>query len=205
MFNRQFHGIVQKMLRFKKHSLLKIVSVISLFFALTISLLAPPAYAKTPTPSPCTQVQHGLGDCGDQGGGQATAAPSPTATDDCKFQGLCSECSNADVKGCVCTASNGSVDECGGDAAAASSCGKDSCDLVGKYLDPLINLLSGLVGIAVVISIILGGVQYTTSAGDPQKAAKAKSRITTSIIAMISFMFLYAFLQFLIPGGILHP
>jgi hypothetical protein len=125
-----------------------------------------------------------------------------STSDNCKFEGLCTSCQTAGASGCACT-QNGQ-DACGGDQAS-SSCGQKACDLVDKYLNPFINLLSSLVGIAVVLSIILGGIQYTTSGGDPQKAAKAKGRITNSIVAMIAFMFLYAFLQFLIPGGILHP
>jgi uncharacterized membrane protein YsdA (DUF1294 family) len=76
---------------------------------------------------------------------------------------------------------------------------------VSKYLNPAIQTASGLVGIVVVLSIILGAIQYITSEGDPQKASKAKGRITNSILALIAFFFLYALLQFLIPGGILHP
>jgi hypothetical protein len=87
---------------------------------------------------------------------------------------------------------------------AANGCGS-GCDIVTKYLNPAINTLSGIVGILAVLSIILGAIQYITSEGDPQKAAKAKARITNTILGLIAFFFLYALLQFLIPGGILHP
>jgi hypothetical protein len=52
------------------------------------------------------------------------------------------------------------------------------------------------------ISLIMGGVQYSSSNGDPQKITAAKNRISTTIIALVAYMFLFAFLQFLIPGGI---
>ena len=65
-----------------------------------------------------------------------------------------------------------------------------------------INILSGLVGIIIVISIVFAGIQYTISSGDPQKVAAAKSRIFTSIFAFLAFIFLYAFLQYLVPGGV---
>jgi hypothetical protein len=61
-----------------------------------------------------------------------------------------------------------------------------------------------MVGIIVVISLIMGGIEYSTSEGDPQKSAKAKRRITNTLIALIAFFFLYAFLQFLIPNGVFH-
>lgn len=70
-------------------------------------------------------------------------------------------------------------------------------------LSQAINILSGIVGIVVVVSIVVGGIQYTTSSGDPQKVAAAKSRIFNSVFALVAFIFTYAFLQYLVPGGVL--
>ncbi len=83
----------------------------------------------------------------------------------------------------------------------AISCSSNNCDLIAKYVNPAINLFSVLFGLIAVISIILGGISYTTSEGDPQKASKAKSRIMNTIIAVVAYIFLFAFLQFLVPGG----
>lgn len=80
----------------------------------------------------------------------------------------------------------------------ASSC------LFGKYINPLVQLLSALVGIAVVISIIYGGIQYVTSAGDPQRAEAGKKRIIESLVGLAAFMLLFAFIQYVLPGGILN-
>jgi hypothetical protein len=87
----------------------------------------------------------------------------------------------------------------------ALKCGTTSskqCDFVAKYVNPAIALLSVAFGLFATISIILGGIAFATSAGDPQKASKAKARITNTVIAVVAYMFLYAFLQFLIPGGL---
>jgi hypothetical protein len=85
---------------------------------------------------------------------------------------------------------------------AINGCDNDNCDFVGRYINPAINMLSGAFGIIVVISLILGGIQYTTSAGDPQKVAQAKKRIINTVVALVAFFFLFGFLQFLIPGGL---
>jgi hypothetical protein len=74
---------------------------------------------------------------------------------------------------------------------------------ITKYLNPLINLLSAFIGIAIVISIIVAGIQYSSSAGDPGKAAAARDRITASVSGLAAFIFLFAFLQWVIPGGLL--
>ena len=84
-----------------------------------------------------------------------------------------------------------------------SSCTSISkCDLITQYVNPMINFLSALVGVAVVISIVIGGIQYSSSAGDPSKASAAKARIRNAIIALIVFVLLYAMINFLIPGGL---
>lgn len=85
----------------------------------------------------------------------------------------------------------------GGNCASATN-----CDLMSKYINPAIRLLSALVGIAVTISIIYGGIEYSSSGGDPQKAAAGKSRIVNALIALLAYLFLGAILNFIIPGGI---
>jgi hypothetical protein len=79
----------------------------------------------------------------------------------------------------------------------------NDCGLVKKYVNPLINFLSALVGMAVAFSIIWGAIQFSSSAGDPQKTAAAKDRILKALVALVTYVFLYAFLQWLMPGGII--
>jgi hypothetical protein len=86
----------------------------------------------------------------------------------------------------------------------AIKCGKKNCDFVGKYINPAIELFSLIFGLVAVISLILGGIQYSTSEGDPQKAAAAKKRIFNTVLAVVAYLFLYAFLQFLVPGGLFN-
>lgn len=86
----------------------------------------------------------------------------------------------------------------------ALACSQSNCDLVATYVNPLINLLSVVFGLIAVVSIILGGIQYSSSEGDPQKAAKAKDRISNTIFAIFAYALLYGFLQFLVPGGFLQ-
>jgi hypothetical protein len=81
-------------------------------------------------------------------------------------------------------------------------CSEDGCDLIATYVNPLINLLSAVFGLIAVASLIMGGIQYTASEGDPQKISKAKSRLTNTVIAVFAYAVLYGFLQFLVPGGL---
>jgi hypothetical protein len=89
---------------------------------------------------------------------------------------------------------------------AVMCCPKNATDrtscLVLKYVDPAVKLLAALAGIAVVAGIMIAGMQYASSQGDPQKTAAAKGRITKSLTALFVFFFLYSMLQFLSPGGL---
>lgn len=99
----------------------------------------------------------------------------------------------------VCTSSTPPTTPC---QDPAISCTSGNCDLITEYLAPAINVFSASFAVIAVISLILGGINYTTSEGDPQKVARAKVRIRNTIFAVVAYMFLYAFLQFLVPGGI---
>lgn len=87
------------------------------------------------------------------------------------------------------------------DPAVGQNCTNTNCNIFIRYLNPAINLGAILAGLAVVIGIIIGGIQYATSGGDPQKAATGKGHVKKAVIALIGFFFLYAFLRFLIPGN----
>lgn len=66
----------------------------------------------------------------------------------------------------------------------------------------IVDFLSALVGIIVTGVIILGGIQYTLAGGNPSALTAARQRITNGLIALFVFLFIFAFLQWLIPGGI---
>ncbi len=98
------------------------------------------------------------------------------------------------------------VNQSGGginDPALEAVCNEDGCELIQKYVNPFINLMTVLVGIAVVIGIIVGGIQVATSAGDPQKAASGKDHIRNAMIAIVAYLLLFSGLQFILPGGFL--
>jgi len=97
-----------------------------------------------------------------------------------------------------------SVDICGNPGNANSQSNPDSsCNkFVENYLNPAIIVLTSLIGIAAVLSIILAGIQYSASADDPGAVTKAKQRIFNTILGLVAYLFLLAFLNYLIPGGI---
>ena len=94
--------------------------------------------------------------------------------------------------------------EYGGGAAIADCSYSSGCDLVAKYVNPLIDLMSIVFGLIATGSLILGAINYITSEGDPQKSSEAKNRMTNTVFAILAYAFLYGFLQFLVPGGVFN-
>lgn len=68
----------------------------------------------------------------------------------------------------------------------------------------IIRVLSAGVGLVIVGSIVVGGIQYSASRGDPQATALAIGRIRSSLLALMIFIFAYAILNFIIPNGFLN-
>lgn len=105
----------------------------------------------------------------------------------------------------------------GGDGATGSSNTATGCDnvkttlidctdheggpIVGMLVQ-LINFLAVGVGIAVVGGIIWGGITYASSNGDASKIQQGKTIIINAIVGLLLFFFMYAFLNYLVPGGL---
>lgn len=74
--------------------------------------------------------------------------------------------------------------------------------VIVAYLKRILQFLSGGVGIVVLLMMTIAGVQYITAAGQPEQVKAAKNRIQNAITALVLFLIAFAFLNFIIPGGI---
>jgi hypothetical protein len=79
--------------------------------------------------------------------------------------------------------------------------GGERC-FVTVYVDPFVKVLAGLVAVFVTLSIIIAGIQYSAAADDASKVGAAKNRIRNALIALLAYIFLLAFVRYLLPGGI---
>lgn len=75
--------------------------------------------------------------------------------------------------------------------------------IIIEYLVTGINLLSALAGMAIIGSIMMAGYQYMTAKDNSGQVDAARKRITWAMIALGIFIFMYAALNYLVPGGIL--
>lgn len=78
------------------------------------------------------------------------------------------------------------------------------CDLVARYLNPLILVATIVVGLIVAIAIVTGGIQYATARDNPQAISAAKTRIAGALVGFLAYSLLWAFLQWIVPGGFLN-
>ena len=86
--------------------------------------------------------------------------------------------------------------DCKEDVLTSQNCG------IVAYVVMFTRLLSGLVGIVVVIMIAVGGIQYATARDDPQAVSAARTRIRNAVLALVFYLVGIAFLQWLVPGGV---
>lgn len=69
-----------------------------------------------------------------------------------------------------------------------------------KTLNTIINVALGVIGFLAVVMIIVGGVMYTTSAGDAAKVTKAKNTIMYGIVGLVIALLAYAIVNFVLAN-----
>ena len=72
-------------------------------------------------------------------------------------------------------------------------------DLKGSVIN-VINAIIAVLGLVAVVVIILGGVQYMTSAGDSGKVKKAKDTILYGVIGLVVCVIAAAIVNFVITN-----
>lgn len=93
-----------------------------------------------------------------------------------------------------------SVQECTPSKTDPNSCLKDNG--IYLWLEYFINLFVIIVVVGSAVMIAYAGVEYVTSAGNPERVKSSRDKIRSVIIGMLTLVFLSAFLEWLIPGGV---
>jgi len=68
------------------------------------------------------------------------------------------------------------------------------------YLNIIINVVLGVIGVVAVAMIIIGGIQYTTSSGDAAKAQKAQKTIIFSVVGLVIALLAFAIVNFVLTN-----
>lgn len=77
-------------------------------------------------------------------------------------------------------------------------------DLMDKS-NKIINVIVGIVGIVSVAVIVIGGIMYATSQGDPQKAKTAQHAILYGIVGLVVALLAFAIVNFVLSSVFTNP
>ena len=101
------------------------------------------------------------------------------------------------------TTPNGNNGKSGGSPADAKTAILPSDWKIEDILNMVLVVVTTGVGIAAVGSIVFAGVLYITARDNAAQVSKAKTMIMNTIIGIIAYILMWAFLEWIIPGGIL--
>lgn len=90
---------------------------------------------------------------------------------------------------------------CGGVNTALIEC-ESGENGVWAIIGTVLDVMLVAIGAAALIGIIISGIQYMTSSGNPAAMTKAKNRIVQVVIGVAALVLMWAFMQWIIPGGI---
>lgn len=76
--------------------------------------------------------------------------------------------------------------------------GNNNEDKLMSTIGNVLNTIYGLIAIIAVVMIVIAGVKYMTSQGDPGKVAGAKNTIMYAIIGLIIVIFAFAITNFVL-------
>ncbi len=82
----------------------------------------------------------------------------------------------------------------GNDSAPCKAQDDDIAALLGN----VINLLLFISGVIAVLVIVIGGIRYITSDGDPAAASKAKNTIIYALVGLVIAIMSYSIVNFVI-------
>ena len=87
------------------------------------------------------------------------------------------------------------------EALAAAGCPTGEEDAkIGDVAKNIINVVVTVLGLVAVLFVVIGGVNYTTSQGDPQKTKKARDTFLYAILGVILAVLAYTIVNFVISG-----
>lgn len=97
----------------------------------------------------------------------------------------------------------------GADEPESQACegGGDDCDInnlsLVRRLNWLVNFLALIVLPIITIMMVIAGIQYSSSQGNPQGQQAAKNKLKNLVVSVVAFIFIWTLLEWLIPGGII--
>lgn len=86
------------------------------------------------------------------------------------------------------------------DAEGSDSTGANNPIMV--WIGFFVNVLSVVIVAGAAVMMAVAGLQYMTARDKAESVKAAKDKMTSVILGLIAYFFLFAFVQWLVPGGI---
>ncbi|RYD94776.1 MAG: hypothetical protein EOP54_16905 [Sphingobacteriales bacterium] len=102
-------------------------------------------------------------------------------------------------------ANNGSGGECGGAQTSILTCSGTGQTAIIEILVVILQIMTVGVGILAVGGIVYGAILYASAQDNAGQTKKAVEVITNTVIGLLLYLFMYAILNLLIPGGVFNP
>lgn len=90
----------------------------------------------------------------------------------------------------------------GGHITNVLPCDPNGQGSVWNLLAIVVNFMAAGVGVAVLIGIIFGAFLYASAGGNADQTKRGIGYVRNAVIALVLFIFMYAIINFLIPGGL---
>lgn len=92
---------------------------------------------------------------------------------------------------------------CGGqDNTSIINCNEKDGNAIWSLLLIVVNVMAGLVGVAAIGGFVYAAILYTSAGDKSAQVTKAKETLANVVLGLVLFALMWAFLQFLIPGGV---
>ena len=82
----------------------------------------------------------------------------------------------------------------------ANGCSGDATNDLSNAITSIVNAVIGVIGLVATIFILVGAINYMTSAGDAGKIEKAKKTILWAAIGLVIAALTFAIVNFVIAG-----
>jgi hypothetical protein len=79
---------------------------------------------------------------------------------------------------------------------------KTTDNIIIDTIITIFNWASVGVGLVVIAIIVVGAIQYMTAAGSQERSKKGMEMIRNAVLALILYLVMWAFLNYLVPGGL---
>jgi hypothetical protein len=91
------------------------------------------------------------------------------------------------------------ADKCGttdvGTPGLSALCGNGSGSDIYMLIQGIANWVLGLIAVAAVLVVVVSGIQYITSQGDPGAIKSAKSRLVNAVIGLIVLSLMFVIIK----------